>query len=89
MSEWLANSPFSSVLGIVIAVVLLLIVSKVLHDVTRPVFLVVAIVCGILIFYNVIDLTLLASTGKKLFTSCTGCGGDDTAVIGALTGLLR
>ena len=76
MSEWIANSPFSSVLGIVIAVIILIIVSKLVHDVTRPIFLILVLVAGIMIFYNVIDLTLLASSGKKLFANCLGCGGD-------------
>lgn len=78
MSEWIANSPFSSVLGIVIAVIVLIIISKVVHNITRPVFLIIAIVAGIMIFYNVIDLTLLASSGKKLFASCLGCGGENS-----------
>ena len=77
MSEWLANSPVSSWLGIIIAVILLIIVSKIVHNITRPVFLVLVIVAGVMIFYNVIDLTLLASTGKKLFASCLGCGGEN------------
>lgn len=77
MSEWIANSPFSSVLGIIIAVIILIVVSKMVHDITRPIFLVLVIAAGIMIFYNVIDLTLLASTGQKLLTSCLGCGVED------------
>ncbi len=66
MKEWLETSAFSSVLGIVIAIVLLILVLKVFQKVTRPLFIIAIVVAGVLIFFNVLDLTLLASTGKKL-----------------------
>ena len=48
------------------------------------------IVAGVLIFYNVLDLTLLASTGKKLLGLLfpSSCGGSKAIILNAFTGPL-
>lgn len=66
MSEWLANSPVSSVIGIVIVVALVLIVLKLVKSITRPLLIITLIVGAVLVLLGIVDLTLLAATGKKL-----------------------
>ena len=64
--EWIKSSPVSSIVGIVIAVVLVLIALKMLRSIARPILITIVVVAGILIFFNVLDLAFLASTGQKL-----------------------
>ena len=69
MSDWLANSPVSSVIGIVIVVALVLIVLKLVKSITRPLLIITIVVGAVLVLLGIVDLTLLAATGKKLVGS--------------------
>ena len=64
--EWLQNSPVSSVLGIILVVALVLVALKLIKTVTRPLLIIILVVGAVLIVLGIVDLTLLAATGKKL-----------------------
>ncbi len=67
MKEWLDTSPLSSVLTMVLIVVAAIIAIKLFKSITRPIFLTIVIVAGVLLAFNVVDLAFLSATGEKFF----------------------
>lgn len=67
--DWFDSSPFANVLGIILIVLGVIVILKLAKNITKPIFVVLIIVAAVLIFFNVIDLALVAANGQKL-VSC-------------------
>ena len=68
MKEWLDSSPVSSVLIMVIIIAAVIFAIRTFKSITRPIFLTILIVAGVLLAFNVVDLAFLGATGKKFFS---------------------
>jgi len=66
MLDWIQNSPVSSIIGIVLVVALVLVALKLIKTITRPLLITILVVGAVLVILGIVDMTLLAATGKKL-----------------------
>ena len=65
MKEWLDTSPVSSIVIMVIIVAAAILAIRFFKSITRPIFLTIVIVAGVLLAFNVVDLAFLGATGEK------------------------
>lgn len=68
MKEWLINSPYSSVINIIIIVVLVVLALDLLKSIAKPILTAIVIIGVVLVVFNVIDLAMIAATGEKLLS---------------------
>lgn len=69
MLEWFQSSPFANVLGIILIVIGVIILLKLFKNIAKPLIVILLVVAVVLIFFNVLDIALITTTGEKLFGS--------------------
>ncbi len=76
--EWMNSSPTANVIGIVLIVLGVIILLKYVKNITRPLLIVIIGVAAVLLFFNVLDMAMLAEYGKRM-VSCA-CSEAPSAV---------
>ena len=78
IQNWMDTSPTANVLGIVLIVLGVIVLLKYAKEITRPLFVIIIVAAAVLIFFNVLDMAMLAEYGKRM-VSCA-CSETPAAV---------
>ena len=78
IKNWIDTSPTANVLWIILIVLGVIILLKYVKEITRPLLIVIVVAAAVLIFFNVLDMAMLAEYGKRM-VSCA-CSESPSAV---------